>query len=196
MRNLRDGRRSRAFDNAGPRSACAPCAMDVVPWTQHPLEGRTRRRSVNRQIRRGAVVSRARSLIVRDPRRSQLRRSTWSTICVFAPRVPRCSTRSRQCSVVPFACHSAPTLLRQRPAPCVAPLNALQRLDAPRCRSVRCSVQRLPPCDDVVGLLPVRCCLSASPLATKLCGRDRCRQRSAVRAPDDAGALSASVEPM
>ena len=44
MRTLRDGRRSRAFDNAGPRSACAPCAMDVVPWTQHPLEGRTRRR--------------------------------------------------------------------------------------------------------------------------------------------------------
>ena len=80
MRNLRDGRRSRAFDNAGPRSACAPCAMDVVPWTQHPLEGRTRRRSVNRQIRRGAVVSRARSLIVRDPRRSRLRRSTRSTI--------------------------------------------------------------------------------------------------------------------
>ena len=79
-RNLRDGRRSRAFDNAGPRSACAPCAMDVVSWTQHPLEGRTRRRSVNRQIRRGAVVSRDHSLIVRDPRRSRLRRSTRSTI--------------------------------------------------------------------------------------------------------------------
>ena len=53
-RNLRDSARSRAFDNAGSRSACATCAMDVVP---------------------------ARSLIVRDPRRSQLRRSTRSTIC-------------------------------------------------------------------------------------------------------------------
>jgi len=30
-RNLRDSARSRAFDNAGSRSACATCAMDVVP---------------------------------------------------------------------------------------------------------------------------------------------------------------------
>ena len=77
MRNLRDGRRSHAFDNAGSRSACATCARDVVPWTQRPLESRTRRQ------RKPSNPTRCmfRFLIVRDPRRSQLRRSTWSTIC-------------------------------------------------------------------------------------------------------------------
>ena len=77
MRNLRDGRRSHAFDNAGSRSACATCAMDVVPWTQRPLESRTRRQ------RKPSNPTRclSRFLIVRDPRRSQLRRSTRSTIC-------------------------------------------------------------------------------------------------------------------
>ena len=101
-RNLRNGRRSHAFDNTGSRSACATCAIDVVPvclitqvhalhahlarWTSFPGRSIRSRAGLvveaftNRQIRRGAVVSRARSLIVRDPRRSRLRRSTWSTI--------------------------------------------------------------------------------------------------------------------
>ena len=55
----------------------ATCAMDFVPRTQRPLESRTRRQ------RKPSNPTRCmfRFLIVRDPRRSQLRRSTRSTIC-------------------------------------------------------------------------------------------------------------------
>ena len=55
----------------------ATCAMDFVPRTQRPLESRTRRQ------RKPSNPTRCmfRFLIVRDPRRSQLRRSTRSTNC-------------------------------------------------------------------------------------------------------------------
>ena len=112
------------FDNVGTHSACAPYARNQHPvrliMQVHALRGAicakaTRSRafgnavspSAKRNLREGNTFPRLpRSLIVRDPRRSQLRRSTRSTICVFAPRVPRCSTRSQQCSVVPFASRS------------------------------------------------------------------------------------------
>ena len=55
----------------------ATCAMDFVPRTQRPLESRTRRQ----RKPSNPTCSMSRFLIVRDPRRSQLRRATRSTIC-------------------------------------------------------------------------------------------------------------------
>ena len=55
----------------------ATCAMDFVPRTQRPLENRTRRQ----RKPSNPTCCMSRFLIVRDPRRSQLRRSTRSTIC-------------------------------------------------------------------------------------------------------------------
>jgi hypothetical protein len=55
----------------------ATCAMDFVPRIQRPLESRTRRQ----RKPSNPTCCMSRFLIVRDPRRSQLRRSTRSTIC-------------------------------------------------------------------------------------------------------------------
>lgn len=86
-------------------------------------------------------------------------------------RSTRCSASMRR------ACPSEPTLLRQRPVPYVAPLNA------PHGRSNAPPVLYYP-------------CAAPFRRTSALAALRRRRWRSAVRAPGDAGALSASVEPM
>ena len=162
MRNLRDGRRSHAFDNAGSRSACATCAMDIVPWTQRLLESWTRRQ------RKPSNPTRclSRFLIVRDPRRSQLRRSTRSTICPSRAALLDAVTAMFGRSLrLPLALCSATDAV-----------------------ATMCNRSHLSASDGCAARSTTRSTSALSPQVSK--------RRSAVRAPGDAGALSASVEPM